>query len=277
MADGQAVTAARGIHKATLAVMAEVGVIGKDRTNPNQNYKFRGVDDVVERVGPLMVKHGITCAPRVLSYTAGFVTSSNGKPMSHVHVMVEHTYRAADGSSEVVTTLGEAMDTGDKACPKAMSIALKYSHTEFFEIATFEKDRDTEEHSPEMAPRTQSGARPTTVPAAKPQSAPKAAPRPAQAAPGASTAVFGFGGSKGKPVKGATVKDLEYYRAACLRSLGDPAKANFHAKEKNLLAAIDDELSRHGRPSLGGPTNDSRPDSPTDDGPPPPGDADAPF
>ena len=262
MADGQAVTS-RGIHAAISAVMKKVGVIGKDRTNPNQNYKFRGIDDVVERCGPLMAECGVVCTPRVLSYTAGFVTSANGKPMSHVHVMVEHKYSAADGSFELVTTLGEAMDTGDKACPKAMSIALKYSHTECFQIATFEKDRDTEEHSPELAPKAPA-QRPASAPraAAPSQSAaaPKSSPRPAQASSGAGVVFPPFGRSKGLPVAGAAMGDLNFYKSSCERSLADPSKSRFHAKEQALLAAIEAEIDAQ--------TGGSQPHDNNDDEPP---------
>lgn len=232
----------RGIHVATLAVMKEVGVIGKTRENPNQKYKFRGIDDVVERVGPLMAKHGIVCAPRVLEYKSAFVTSSNGKPMAHVHAVVEHRYSAADGSFELVTTIGEAMDTGDKASPKAMSIALKYSHTEFFQIATFESDRDTEEHSPELAPRTQSGKPPTTAPATRSPGTPRPAPKPSTGG-----ATFpGYGSMSGKPLSEGTDKDLAWYAGNCRKSIADPAKAKWIDKERATLAAIEAEQARRG-------------------------------
>lgn len=105
------------------------------------------------------------------------------------------------------------------------------------------------------------------VPATKPAASPGG-----QKAPARDTgAVFpNYGRAKGAPVAGASVQDLEFYRSGCLRSLADPAKANFHAKEKALLAAIDDELSRHQRQTA--ITNEA-----SDDGIPPPGDEDAPF
>lgn len=55
-----------------------------------------------------------------------------------------------------------------------------------------------------------------------------------------------YGKSKGLPVAGASVSDLEYYRDGCLRTLNDPEKERFHAKERVLLAAIDAELKRQG-------------------------------
>lgn len=61
-------------------------------------------------------------------------------------------------------------------------------------------------------------------------------------------AVFpNYGKAKGLPVVGASLQDLEYYKQGALRTLGDPEKERFHAKERGLLAAIDAELKRaHG-------------------------------
>lgn len=56
-------------------------------------------------------------------------------------------------------------------------------------------------------------------------------------------AVFpNYGRAKGLPVRGAEVGDLRFYRAGCERTLADPSKARFHAKERALLAAIEAEL-----------------------------------
>lgn len=272
--DGQSGETKKGIHTAILAVMKEVGVIGKDRLNEGQNYKFRGIDDVVERVGPLLVKHGITCMPTdITAYRAVQVETKKGHAM-HVTCIVEHTYEAADGSKRIAKTLGEAMDSGDKASNKAMSAALKYSHCEVFEIATFGKDADTESQSPEltgkMSPvaqqRSESGRASTFK-------APSAATRPAPKAQSGAT-FPPYGRSKGAPVAGASKQDLEFYRGGCLRSLADPAKSNFHAKEKALLAAIDDELSRHDGMSANRGEPASRMGT---DEPPPHNDADQPF
>lgn len=52
-----------------------------------------------------------------------------------------------------------------------------------------------------------------------------------------------YGRSKGLPVKGASVADLEFYKNGCLRTLADPGKARFHGKEQALLNAIEAELA----------------------------------
>lgn len=82
-------------------------------------------------------------------------------------------------------------------------------------------------------------------------------------------ACFGaYGRSKGQPVSGATMADLEYYASGCRRTLADSSKARFHDKERVLLAAIEAEISRQkgggqGPSTFGDPPNDFGP-SPDD-------------
>ena len=109
-------------------------------------------------------------------------------------------------------------------------------------------------------------------------SAPRAAaarPAAAPSAGGASRPPAGdglllpnYGRSKGMPVVGASVQDLEFYANGSRRSLSDPSKARWHDKEKQLLAAIEAEIARQ---------RGEDPPPPSDDGIPPPGDEDAPF
>lgn len=77
--------------------------------------------------------------------------------MASVRLVVDHHFYAKDGSSVVCTTVGEAMDSGDKASNKAMSAALKYALTETYMIPTYEADRDTEDASPERGPSRPAG------------------------------------------------------------------------------------------------------------------------
>ncbi|MCE9580025.1 MAG: hypothetical protein K8W52_43315 [Deltaproteobacteria bacterium] len=94
-----------------------------------------------------------------------------------------------------------------------------------------------------------------------------------------------YGRSKGAPVAGASMQDLEYYASGCKRTLNDPAKARWHDKERQLLAAIEAEMARQGGSIAGGPRGGGRDRAPafTDDVPmfrdedmPPPND-DVPF
>lgn len=70
----------------------------------------------------------------------------------------------------------------------------------------------------------------------------KTAPR---AAPSGGEGTFpNYGGAKGQPIVGAAMKDLAYYASGAKRSLEDPSKEKWHAKEAKLLAAIEAEIAR---------------------------------
>lgn len=60
-------------------------------------------------------------------------------------------------------------------------------------------------------------------------------------------AVFpNYGKAKGCPISGASERDLRYYAAGAQKSLRDPGKSRWHAKELELLGHINDELKRQG-------------------------------
>ena len=139
------------IYAAMAKVMKEVGAIGKSRKNAQQNYAFRGIDDVVAHLQDVMANNGVFVTPKVLEQWRDIVTTKSGATMASVRLLIRHTFYAEDGSFVEADTLGEAMDSGDKASNKSMSAAFKYALTESFMIATYEVDRDTEEQSPELA------------------------------------------------------------------------------------------------------------------------------
>lgn len=91
-----------------------------------------------------------------------------------------------------------------------------------------------------------------------------------------------YGRSKGAPVAGASMQDLEYYASGCRRTLADSGKARWHDKERQLLAAIEAEIARQGGSSGGFDDRASAPRGgrssapPVYDEPPPFGDDDIP-
>jgi hypothetical protein len=112
--------------------------------------------------------------------------------------------------------------------------------------------------------------------------APASAPR--RSSGGAASASAGevstfpnYGRSKGGPIRGATLQDLEYYANGARRSLADPGKARWHDKERALLASIEAEISRQ-RGGSGGDEERGSSAPRMDDGEPPPHtDDDIPF
>jgi hypothetical protein len=142
------------IYQLIPQVMRGIGAIGKGRNNAQQNYKFRGIDDVYNAVQPVLVEHGVFVVPTVVEQAREERTTRSGANMIYTVLTVKHTFYAPDGSSIEAVTVGEAMDSGDKSANKAMSAAMKYALIEVFSIPT-EGDNDTENNSPEVAPKKQ--------------------------------------------------------------------------------------------------------------------------
>jgi hypothetical protein len=89
-----------------------------------------------------------------------------------------------------------------------------------------------------------------------------------------------YGRSKGQPIAGASIQDLEFYINGSRRSLDDPSKSRWHEKERVLLAALEAELARQrgggGGGGGGGDDFEGRSEPPDFDAPPP-SDDDIPF
>jgi len=143
------------VYAKIAAVQADLAKdgIGKDRSNQQQKYKFRGIDDVYNALAPLLAKHGLSILPRMLSREVVERKSNSGGALFNVTVEAEFDFIAAeDGSQHIVRTFGEAMDSADKATNKAMSAAYKYAALMAFAIPT-EGDNDADAITHDVAPR----------------------------------------------------------------------------------------------------------------------------
>jgi hypothetical protein len=129
-------------------ILAEVEAIGKGRRNQEQNYAFRGIDDVYNMIHPLFAKHGVFMLPRVLSEESAERPTRSGGIMRFSKLTMAYDFYASDGSHVTVETVGEAMDTADKASNKAMSAAHKYGLLQTFCIPTGETP-DADANTPE--------------------------------------------------------------------------------------------------------------------------------
>lgn len=128
-----------------------VGAISKGNTNQQQGFKFRGVDDVYNRLHPILAKCGIVIVPEVVSYEVTERQARNGV-LLYTRATIRHHFTASDGSSVTTLVVGEAMDSGDKGMNKAMSIALKYALFQLFTIPT-DEDKDPDATTHELVPQ----------------------------------------------------------------------------------------------------------------------------
>lgn len=154
------------------AALAEEG-IAKSRNNAGQGFKFRGIDEILNTLAPILSKNELVIIPRVINSEKSEKASKNGGTLFYVSLRMEFDLISAkDGSKHTATTEGEAMDTGDKATNKAMSIAYKYMAILTFCIPT-EGENDPDFHSYEVAPsKSATPAKVAPVAAAKNQPPP---------------------------------------------------------------------------------------------------------
>ena len=134
------------VFKAISAVSEELlSGIEKNDINQQQRFKFRGIDSVYNALAPALVKNKLIIAPRIIEREVSERTSRNGGVLFYVTVKAEFDFISTeDGSIHTVTNYGEAMDSGDKATNKAMSIAYKYAAFQTFCIPTEDTSIDPE-------------------------------------------------------------------------------------------------------------------------------------
>lgn len=130
--------------------------ISKDRRNQQQGYNFRGIDEVYNALSPMLAEHKLCILPRMISRSVSERQTAKGGVLFYTTVEAEFDFVSAeDGSTHVVRTFGEAMDSGDKSTNKAMSAAYKYAAMQTFCIPT-EGDNDADATTHEVAPQPQS-------------------------------------------------------------------------------------------------------------------------
>jgi len=134
--------------KAILAVMKDVGAIGKDSTNVAQKFKFRGVDAVINAVSPALIAHGVIVIPTVEDYHYSTITiGQNRTEMGHARVKVNYLFIDQFGDIVTATVAAEAMDSGDKATAKAMSVAFRTALLQTLCLPTDDADPDHESYN----------------------------------------------------------------------------------------------------------------------------------
>lgn len=140
------------ICESITAILNEKAAVKKDSENKTQNYKFRGIDAVMNTFNPLLAKHKVFVVPTVLKMEREERQNTKGNTLLYTILTVQYTFYAEDGTSITAVTIGEGMDTGDKSVNKAMSAAYKYALFQVFCIPT-EEMIDSEVDSPEVAPK----------------------------------------------------------------------------------------------------------------------------
>jgi hypothetical protein len=145
----------QNVYQKIATVQAELAKVGISKSRKNQTpgaqYNFRGIDEVYNTLAPLMADNGLCILPRIVEHSlTERGKTRNGNAIYSAIVTAEFDFVSADdGTIHVVRTMGEAMDSSDKATNKAMSAAYKYAALMTFAIPT-EGDNDADAHTHEV-------------------------------------------------------------------------------------------------------------------------------
>lgn len=156
------------VVEALIEVMREVSHVAKLDRNDQQHFNFRGIDAVVNAVGPALRKVGVVILPQLVKRKQEVMeVGKNNTAMVFTEVTVRYTalysptVNAFGGdpimlpgtgiavvsrnmlSTEVV---GEAFDSGDKGTAKAMSVAYRIFLLQLLTLPTTEPDPDATSH-----------------------------------------------------------------------------------------------------------------------------------
>jgi hypothetical protein len=132
------------VHEAIAEVTRQVGHIAKDRrTEGGERYNFRGIDDVLAALHPVLGDVGLVILPgRMVEHRRETRATRNGGTLNVALVRVRYTLIGPDGTKTFGEAWGEAGDAGDKATQKALSQAYKTFALQTFSIPTEESRRD---------------------------------------------------------------------------------------------------------------------------------------
>lgn len=136
------------IHENMAKILCDIQGISKGRRNQQQGYSFRGIDDFFNAVHPLLAKHQIFVTPEYEILSTDERQTSRGGTLFVIKLKGTFTFTATDGSTVTASTIGEGMDSGDKASNKAMSAAYKYALMQAFCVPTGDA-KDSEDDTPE--------------------------------------------------------------------------------------------------------------------------------
>jgi ERF superfamily len=109
------------VFTAINSVMRDAMPVGKNQRNTQQNYAFRGIDDVMSAMAGPLRTHGVFLLPSIVAAKQ----ERDGK-MTRTLITMQYRVYGPAGDCLVAEVPGEASDFADKSMNKAQSAALKY-------------------------------------------------------------------------------------------------------------------------------------------------------
>lgn len=145
------------IYAAMVQIMKAVEAVRKEKTNTQgASFKYRGIDDVMNALHDAFAEAGVFITVEVLDRKETERQSKSGGALFYVTQKIRFTFNAMDGSSVSSIVNGTAMDSGDKADNKGLSIGLKYALLQAFLVPTEDMaEPDAQTHEVKPKPKQQ--------------------------------------------------------------------------------------------------------------------------
>ena len=136
-------------------VMRQLPGLEKNKKAPEKagGYDYRGIDDLLDTLHPLLVEAKLNITPRVLPDKSEVQFHADRKTPYMAMVYVEYEFQSTeDGSTKVIgPVLGTGTDNLDKMAGKAMTSAFKNAMYQTFCVPVGEASIDTEATTDDMA------------------------------------------------------------------------------------------------------------------------------
>lgn len=157
------------VYQRLLSVIAAAGAAPKSGKAAAAvgGYAFHKVDDIVDRLRPLLVEHGVLAIPQVLESETREVETSRYRDGKEIKAIERQTtcqiqvvfvnVDSPEDRTPPISAFGDGIDSSDKAAGKAMSYALKNALLAMFWARGH---ADNEADSPVSAGRSQGYRKP---------------------------------------------------------------------------------------------------------------------
>jgi len=115
------------IHAAIVQAMKDIAETGiaKAQKNKQQGYNYRGIEDAMNEMSPILTRNGITITPSYSELNIAVLETASGGRNRFATVKGSFKFEVEDGSFIVAEAYGEGMDVSDKATTKAQSVAFR--------------------------------------------------------------------------------------------------------------------------------------------------------
>ena len=143
----------KNVFQAVSDVMNDVREERKTGRNSSQNFNFRGIDAVMNAVGPKLREHGVIVTP-IHADLSGVEVDAGRKKAKDTSGIVTYRWFGPDGSHFDSQVYAEGRDYADKGGAKTMSVALRTCILQTLCLPTDDPDPDEDyiESSPANSP-----------------------------------------------------------------------------------------------------------------------------